>query len=105
SATRTLPSSTYFLLVGIRSSEQLLSDVKDALQHSDPARRGEKVDRPRQQPPRREHEARGDHDDALGAGPEPDVAAQAESLGLRANVGDEEGAGDGERGEEHRGVV
>ena len=44
---------------------------------------GQQGDRPRQHAPRREHEAGGDHDDALGARADADVAAQAERLGAR----------------------
>jgi CDP-diacylglycerol--glycerol-3-phosphate 3-phosphatidyltransferase len=46
---------------------ELLADVQDALRHRDPGGRGEQVDRPLEPAPRREDEAAGDHDDALGA--------------------------------------
>ena len=64
---------------------------------------GEEHDRPRQHAPRREDETRGDDDDALGAGADADVAAQAERLGACARVRDEErpgdrGDGDGDEG-------
>ena len=82
---------------GCSSINELLADVQDALRNRDPRRRGQEVDRPLEPAPRREHEPGGDHDDALGAGAEADVAAQAERLRLRADVRDEEGAGDGRR--------
>src|ERR1043166_4841110 len=89
-ATRALPfesdigSSVTFI--------QLLSDVQDALQDCDPGRDGEHDDRPLERAPRSEHEPRADDDDALGAGAEADVAAQAQRLGLRPRVRHEEGA-------------
>src|SRR5581483_10263180 len=103
-ATRTLEGSPGALpfaeaIWGVLSVE-LRADVQDALEHGDPRRRGEQVDRPRQDAPRREHEAGRDHDDALGAAADADVAAQAERLRARARVADEERAG--ERGERER---
>src|SRR5581483_6509085 len=99
-ATRTLPSSERLrpfdepLVVDMRTSvNQLLANVQDALDDRDPRGRGQEVDRPGETAPRSEDEARGDHDDALRARAEPDVAAQAERLRLRAHVRHEEGAG------------
>src|SRR5438552_12569617 len=71
-ATRTLPLDS-----DIGASE-LLSDVEDALENRDPGGRGEHDDRPLETAPGSEDEPRGDDDHALRAGPEPDVAAQAE---------------------------
>src|SRR5438128_11814922 len=109
-ATRTLPSSTRALPLvdAIRSSEeQLLADVQDALDDRDPGRRSEEIDRRLEQhdADRGEHEPRGDHDDALGPRAEPDVAAEAERLRLRAGVGDEVRAGDGGHGRSERQLV
>src|SRR6266566_8362581 len=112
SATRTLPSSGRArpfelpLASGIGSSiNELLADVQDALENGEPRGRGEQVDRPLEAAPWREDETGGDHDDALGPRAETDVAAQPERLGLRANVGNEEGAGDRDDREDHRDVV
>src|SRR5690349_23377912 len=99
-ATRTLSS-----FIPIDSSEQLLADVQDALRHGDPRGCGEEIDGPLEPAPRSEHEARRDDDDALGAGAEADVAAQAERLRLRPDVGDEERAGDGHDREDDGDVV
>src|SRR5689334_23069429 len=103
-ATRTLPSSTRLLLLAIRSSiNELLANVQDALDDRDPGGRGQEVDRPLEPAPRREHEAGRDHDDALRAGAQPDVAAEAERLRLRPHVGHEEGARDrGDREDDRR---
>src|SRR4051812_23007888 len=79
--------------------------MQDALHNGDPADRGNEVDRPLESSPRREHEAGRDHDDALGPGAETDVATETERFGLRADVGDEEGAGDRDDREERREVV
>src|SRR4051812_19717882 len=99
-ATRTLPSSERLrpfdepLLVDIGSSmNQLLADMQDALDDRDPRGRGQEVDRPLEPAPRPEHEPGRDHDDALGARAETDVATKTERFGLGADVGDEEGAG------------
>src|ERR1051325_10417322 len=70
--------------------QELLADVQDALNDRDPCGEGEEHERPGQHAPRRENETRGDDDDALGARPDPHVAAEAERLGLRARVRDEE---------------
>src|SRR5207248_3606783 len=89
-ATRTLPFDS-----DISSSiNQLLADMQDALQNGDRRRRGEEIDGPLECPPGREHEARGDDDDALGPRAEADVATQPQRLRLRADVRHEEGAGD-----------
>src|SRR2546429_5697081 len=69
---------------------QLLADVQDALADGDPRGAREEHERPGQHAPRREDETPGDDDDAFGARPDPDVAAEAERLGLRARVRDEE---------------
>src|SRR6266581_3884892 len=74
---------------------QLLADVQDALADRDPGRAGEEHDRPRENAPRCEHETDGDHDHALCARADADVAAQADRLGLRARIGNEKRAGDG----------
>ena len=87
------------------SKNQLLADVQDALEHRDPRGHGEQIDRPLEPAPRREHEAGRDHDDALGARAEPDVAAEPERLSLRANVRHEEGAGDCDDREDDGDVV
>src|SRR5919202_3988988 len=73
---------------------QLPPNVKDALQDRDPRCRSQERNRADEEPDaeRREHEAGGDHDDALGAGADADVAAQPERLRTRARVADEEGA-------------
>src|SRR5581483_1718179 len=107
-ATRTLPSSARLrpLLLDIRSSmNELLANMQDALDDRDPRGRSQEVDRPLEPAPRREHEPGRDHDDALGPGAEPDVAAQAERLGLRTDVGNEERAGDRGDREDDRRVV
>ena len=62
-------------------------------------------DRPRQDAPGREHEAGGDHDDALGARADADVALEAERLGAGARVGDEERAGDRGDGDDDEDVL
>src|ERR1022692_2948018 len=106
-ATRTFPSSRrawpfalapfelrFFAICS--SMSKLLADVQDALQDGDPGGGGEQVDRPREQPPWGKYEAGGDHDDALGAGAQSDVAAQPERLRLGPCIRDEEGAGDRE---------
>src|SRR6185437_5696394 len=107
-ATRTLPSSERRLplLLAIRSSmNELLANVQDALDDRDPGGRGQEIDRPLKPAPRAEHEAGRDHDDALGARAKTDVTAQAERLGLRADIRNEERAGDRHDREDDRGVV
>src|SRR4051794_35084049 len=109
-ATRTLPSSSRarpfeLPLLAIRASRnELLADVQDALYDGEPRRCREQVDRPRKEAPRCEHEARGDHDDALRARAEAHVTAQPEGFGLRPHVRDEEGACDADDREHDRGV-
>src|SRR4051812_18854788 len=99
-ATRTLPSLRTWPLdepfdsdTG-STSENLLADVEHALDDRDPGRDGEEQDRPGQHAPGCEHETRGDDDDTLRTRADADVAAQAESLGARTGVGDEDRAGD-----------
>ncbi len=91
-ALRKQGANDWYLVLAL---SKLLANVQDALQDGEPGRRREQVDRPLQRTPRREDEAGGDDDDALGARAQADVAAQAESLRLRPRVRDEEGAGDG----------
>src|ERR1700758_3541943 len=98
-ATRTLPLDS-----DIGASE-LLSDVEDALENRDPGGRGEHDDRPLETAPRSEDEPRRDDNHAPRAGAEPDVAAQAERLRLRARIRDEEGACDSCDREDDCGVV
>src|SRR3989442_10741305 len=103
-ATRTLPSSRRALPFGlpfvdaIRASgnEKLLSDEEDALHDRDPGREREQIDGRFEQPDaeRGEHEAGGDHGDALRTRADADVAAQADRLGPGARAADEERAGD-----------
>ena len=68
--------------------------MQDALDDRDPGRAGEEHERPGEHAPRCENETGGDHDDALGARADADVAAQADRLGPGAGVRDEERAGD-----------
>src|SRR3954466_2449728 len=98
-ATRTLS------LVAIDSSEQLLADVQDALQNGDQRGCGQQIDEPLECAPWREHEAGREDDDALGPRAEADVAAEAERLCFRADVGNEERAGDRDDREDDRRVV
>src|SRR5438874_4673292 len=51
------------------------------------------IDRVLETAPGREGEPAGDHDHALGAAAEADVALEPKQLRLRARVGDEEGPG------------
>src|SRR5256885_9127418 len=93
SATRTLSCwrsrPLPFDSLTVRCLQELLADVQDALDDRDPRGEGEEHERPGQHAPRREDETRGDDDDALGARPDPDIATEAERLGLRASVRDE----------------
>src|SRR5580765_1986225 len=111
-ATRTLPSSRRAcpfelpFVSDIRSSmNQLLADVQDALADRDPRGGSEEIDGPLEAAPRCEDEAGRDHDDSLRAGAEPDIAAQAERLRLRADVRDQDRARDGRDREDDRDVV
>src|SRR5260370_22017864 len=99
-ATRTLPSSRparpfVLPLVDIQSSKnQLLADVQDALQDSEPRRGCEEIDRPGEQAPRSEYEAGGDYGDALGTRAHGDVAPEPQCLPLCPDRRHEDGAGD-----------
>src|SRR6185369_11254284 len=81
----------------LSSGAKLLADEQDPLHHSDPRRRGEECHRRGQNEvvDRREHEPCGDDHDALGSAPKADVPPEAERLGSRPRVADEERAGDG----------
>ena len=82
--------------------------MQDPLQNRYPGGERQQRNRGDEQPDadRREHEAARDHDDALGARADPDVAAQPHRLGLRARVTHEERAGDrGECERERDGMV
>src|SRR5437660_6456187 len=84
---------------------QLFADGQDSLEHGQPGGRREQVDEPLQgDAERREDEAGRDHGDALRAAADPDVALEADQLGLRAGVRNEERAGDC-RDTEHDGDV
>src|SRR5919199_6449281 len=78
---------------------KLPAHAPHALAYREPRRRGQGADRPDERAPRSEDEPDGDDDDALGAAPYADVAAQAERLGASAGVADEERARDGPEGE------
>src|ERR1051326_6358188 len=84
---------------------QLTANAQDPLADGEPGGYGEEVDRPLEAAPRREDEPAGDHDHALGAAAEADVALQPEQLRLRAGVRDEEGAGHRGCGERDRDLV
>src|SRR5262245_10895671 len=109
-ATRTLSSPCRALPLGeaIRSSgdERLLADVQYALDDGQPDGGGQDVEPPLEPAPGREDHSRGDHDHALRARAQPDVAAQPERLGAGPRVADEERACDaGDRGRERDGVA
>src|SRR5919201_5623050 len=82
--------------IRLPAEAELAADVEDPLEDGQPGRRGQKRNRGDEQPDahRREHEAAGDDDDPLGARADADVPTQAESLGTRARVADEERARD-----------
>src|SRR5580765_966013 len=76
--------------LGLPPPFELLPYRPDPLSDGDPRRRGEQVDRPLQTTPRSDGEAEADDDHSLGARADPDVPFEAERLGLRARVGNEE---------------
>src|SRR5919201_2268977 len=101
---RTSTSLRSRAMSGHTDSTNLLSAVaelapnrEDALDDREPRRRGQDGHDAGQHElvERGEDESRRDYDDALGAAADANVAAQAEDLGLRARVADQEGAGDG----------
>src|SRR3989440_6450990 len=74
---------------------KLRAHAPHALPDGEPCGRRQRADRPDEGAPRSEDEPDGDDDDPLGAASDADVAAEAESLGARACVADEERPGDG----------
>src|SRR5690349_15505359 len=74
---------------------KLRANAPHALSDREPRGRRQRPDRPDERAPGSEDETDGDHDDPLRAASDPDVAAQAERLGARTGVADEERAGDG----------
>src|SRR2546421_11180517 len=84
------------LVEAIRPSrEKLLAYGENSLCHREQRRRGQHVDRPLERnAERRQDQARGDDDHALRAAAETYVPAQADQLGLRPRIRDEERAGD-----------
>src|SRR3989440_11998052 len=77
---------------------KLRAHAPHALPDGEPRGRGQRADRPDEGAPRSEDAPDGDDDDPLGAASDADVAAEAERLGARARVADEERTGDsGER--------
>src|SRR5919109_2421574 len=78
---------------------KLRADAPHTLADGEPCGRREDADRPYERAPGSEDEADGNHDDALRAAADADVAPQAERLGAGARVAHEEGAGDGCEGE------
>src|SRR5919201_1611477 len=92
----TRPTMKISIAASPRPLAELRADEQDPLEHGQPGGRGQQRDRPHKEPDadRREHEAACDHHHALGARPQPDVAAEAERLRLRARIADEERAGD-----------
>src|SRR5919199_1364084 len=58
--------------------KKLLADVQDALGDRHERGRRQEVDEPLERDPRREDQPSRDHDHALGAAADPDVAAQAD---------------------------
>src|SRR2546423_3630470 len=97
-ATRTLSSERAALpLVDAMCflSQKLSSNGQDSLEHRQPGGRRQQIDEPLERDAeRREDEAARDQDHALGAAADADVSFEADQLGLRPGVGDEEGAGD-----------
>src|SRR5919109_831460 len=78
---------------------KLRADAPHTLADGEPCGRREDADRPYERAPGSEDEADGNHDDALRAAADADVATEAERLGAGACVAHEEGAGDGCEGE------
>src|SRR5205085_3159875 len=97
-ATRTLSSERAALpLVEAMCflSQKLLSDGEDSLEYRQPGGRRKQVDEPLERDAeRREDEPARDHDHTLGAAADTHVSLEADQLGLRACVGDQERAGD-----------
>src|SRR5437868_7368153 len=79
--------------VRLRTLPQLHSGADYPLEHREPGGGSEEIDRVLETAPGREGEPAGDHDHALGAAAEADVALEPKQLRLRARVGDEEGPG------------
>src|SRR5213595_407358 len=96
-ATRTL-SSERFALPLVEAicflSQKLFSDGQDSLEHGQPGGCRQQVDEPLQRDAeRREDQATRDHDNALGTAADADVSFEADQLGLRTRVRNEEGTG------------
>src|SRR2546430_17416380 len=87
-------------------SKRLFADGQDSLEHGQPGGCREQVDEPLQRDAeRREDEAARNHGHALGAAADADVSLEADQLGLRARVRNEEGTSDRNDAEGDREVV
>src|SRR6266480_115536 len=84
-------------------SQKLFSDGQDSLEHGQPGGCREQVDEPLQRDAeRREDEAARNHCHALGTAADADVSLEADQLGLRARVRNEEGTSDRNDAEDDR---
>jgi hypothetical protein len=107
-ATRTLSSerAALPLVEAMCFLSELVADGQDSVNDGQPGGRREEVDEPleRDTERREDQPARDDHD-ALRAAADSDVSLEADQLGLRPCVGDEEGSGDRGNAEDDADVI